>query len=108
MRKNDIQMQPGLSLSQFIDKYGTEQKCEDVLEKSRWPEDFRCSGCDSVHYYRYRRDGLLIFQCISCSKKVSLTQGTIFHSTKLPLVNPWMKFGDFRCPPSSTISVLTL
>jgi transposase-like protein len=107
MRKNNIQMQPGLSLSQFIDKYGTEQKCEDVLEKSRWPEGFRCSCCDSVHYYRYRRDGLLIFQCISCRKKVSLTQGTIFHSTKLPLVK-WFQAMFFMTQNKNNISILEL
>jgi hypothetical protein len=107
MRKNDIQMQPGLSLSQFIDKYGTEQKCEAVLEKSRWPEGFRCSGCDSEHYYRYRRDGLLIFQCIACRKKVSLTQGTIFHSTKLPLVK-WFQAMFFMTQNKNNISILEL
>jgi hypothetical protein len=107
MRKNDIQMQPGLSLSQFIDKYGTEQKCEDVLEKSRWPEGFRCPGCGCEHHCRYRRDGLLIFQCSICRKKVSLTQGTIFHSTKLPLVK-WFQAMFFTTQNKNNISILEL
>lgn len=107
MRKNDIQMQPGLSLSQFIDTYGTEQKCENALEKSRWPEGFRCSGCGSEHYYRYRRDDLQIFQCSSCRKKISLTQGTIFHSTKLPLVK-WFQAMFFMTQNKNNISILEL
>jgi len=47
MGKNNIQLQAGLSLSQFIDSYGTEQQCEAVLAKSRWPEGFRCQNCGS-------------------------------------------------------------
>lgn len=107
MRKNKIQMQPGLSLSQFIDNYGTEQKCEDVLEKSRWPEGFHCPECGSEHHCRYRRDGLLIFQCSNCRKKISLTQGTIFHSTKLPLVK-WFQAMFFITQNKNNISILEL
>ncbi len=107
MGKNNIQMQPGLSLSQFIDKYGTEEKCEDALEKSRWPEGFRCPECGNMHHYCYRRDGLLIFQCITCRKKTSLTQGTIFHSTKLPLVK-WFQAMFFITQNKNNISILEL
>jgi hypothetical protein len=35
--KNYIQLRPGLSLSQFNDQYGTEEQCQNVLEKIRWP-----------------------------------------------------------------------
>lgn len=107
MRKNEIQMQPGLSLSQFFDKYGTEQKCEEVLEKSRWPEGFHCPDCGSEHHCRYRRDGLLIYQCSNCRKKISLTQGTIFHSTKLPLVK-WFQAMFFSTQNKNNISILEL
>jgi len=103
-------MQPGLSLSQFIDKYGkygTEQKCEEVLEKSRWPEGFRCPGRDNEHHCRYLRNGLLIFQYSTCCKKVSLTQGTIFHSTKLPLVK-WLQAMFFTTQNKNNISILEM
>ena len=45
MTKNSLQLQPGLSLSEFINKYGTEQQCETVLEELLWPEGFRCKKC---------------------------------------------------------------
>jgi len=32
MRSNRIQFQPGMSLTQFLDEYGTEEQCEDALE----------------------------------------------------------------------------
>lgn len=107
MRKNNIQLQAGLSLSQFINTYGTEQQCEAVLEKSRWPEGFRCQECGSEQHCCYRRDGLLIFQCSACRKKVSLTQGTIFHSTKLPLVK-WFQAMFFMTQNKNNISILEL
>ncbi|MEA5474788.1 transposase, partial [Synechococcus sp. CCY9201] len=34
-----------MSVPQFIDLYGTEEKCEAALEAARWPEGFRCPRC---------------------------------------------------------------
>ena len=45
MAMNRIQFQPGMSVPQFIDLYGTEEKCEAALEAARWPEGFRCPRC---------------------------------------------------------------
>jgi len=38
MAMNRIQFQASLSLPQFIELYGTEQKCEVALEQARWPD----------------------------------------------------------------------
>lgn len=107
MKKNDIQLQPGLSLSEFINKYGTEQQCEAVLETLRWPEGFRCKKCGGEHHCHFRRNGVLIFQCSHCRKQVSLTEGTIFHSTKLPLVK-WFQAMFFMTQNKNNISILEL
>ena len=37
MSANRIQFQPGMSLPQFMELYGTEEKCEAALEQARWP-----------------------------------------------------------------------
>jgi hypothetical protein len=42
MAANRIQFQPGMSLPQFMELYGTEEKCEAALEQARWPEGFIC------------------------------------------------------------------
>jgi hypothetical protein len=42
MVMNRIQFQQGLSLPQFMELYGTEEKCGVALEKARWPNGFRC------------------------------------------------------------------
>ena len=83
MKKINLQFQPGLSLSEFIVTYGTEELCEDVLEKSRWPEGYRCPKCNCSHPYIYRKNALKLFQCSECRKQVSLTEGTIAYSDEV-------------------------
>ena len=86
MKKNNIQLQEGLSLSQFIDRYSTEEKCEAVLYESRWPDGYRCTKCNCALPYVYWKKTVKVYQSSNCRNQVSLTKGTIFHSTKLPLV----------------------
>jgi hypothetical protein len=45
MAMNRVQFQKGLSVVNFLDKYGTEDKCEAVLEATRWPNGFICPRC---------------------------------------------------------------
>ena len=85
MAMNRIQFQQGLSLPQFIELYGTEEKCESSLEKARWPDGFRCPRCHAqehglIHGRRHKR-----YQCRSCRHQATLTAGTIMEATKLPL-----------------------
>ena len=48
MAMNRIQFQAGLSLTQFLEQYGTEGRCEQALEQARWPEGYRCEHCAST------------------------------------------------------------
>ena len=107
MKKNWIQVQPGMSLNQFLARYGEEQQCEVALEDSRWPEGFHCPKCNSNRHYRYRRNRLRIFQCCECRTQTSLTEGTIFHSTKLPLTI-WFQSMFFLTQNKNNISTLEL
>jgi transposase-like protein len=85
MSRNLIQFQPGLSLPEFIQLYGTVKQCETALETARWPHGFQCPHCaDYRHSYHYRGDRK-IFQCYRCRTQTSIISGTIFSSTKLPL-----------------------
>src|SRR5919205_3875051 len=73
----------GLSEAQFRAAYGTEEQCRAVVEKLRWPGGFVCPLCGSCEgkWLRTRPE----IQCRACRHQVSLTAGTIFHATKLPL-----------------------
>lgn len=82
MSKNKIQFQKGMSLLNFQEIYGTEAQCYAALYKLRWPNGFECV-CGSKKYCRLSRNKL--FQCNKCQRQTSVTSGTIFHSTNLPL-----------------------
>ena len=86
MGKNNIQMQKGLSLDQFSSIYGTEEQCETAVEKSRWPVGYSCTKCGCDRPYIYHKKTLKVIQCSACRKQVTLTEDTIFHSTKLAAV----------------------
>src|SRR3954452_11601640 len=73
----------GLSEAQFREAYGTEEKCRAGGEKLRWPAGFvcpLCGGCEGKWLSTRPK-----VQCRACRHQVSLTAGTIFHATKLPL-----------------------
>jgi hypothetical protein len=73
----------GLSEAAFREAFGTEEQCRAVLEKLRWPKGWVCPVCG--HGGRAWLAERRLFQCNRCKHQVSLTAGTIFHATKLPL-----------------------
>lgn len=85
MAMNRVQFQAGLSMAEFTDRYGSQDKCEAALIEARWPKGFVCPSCGCGHSSSFRREGRLYFQCTACRHQSSLISGTIFEATKLPL-----------------------
>lgn len=85
MPMNRVQFQPGLSLVEFMQRYGTEEQCEAALIGARWPQGFVCPKCGGASRSTFRRQDRLYWQCGGCSHQSSLTSGTVFENTKLPL-----------------------
>jgi hypothetical protein len=75
----------GLSEAQFREAYGTEEQCRAVVEKLRWPGGFVCPLCGGAEGKWLRTRPKI--QCRACRHQVSLTAGTVFHATKLPLTS---------------------
>ena len=44
MAMNLVQFQKGLSISDFLARYGSEAKCRRALYRARWPEGFSLPG----------------------------------------------------------------
>ena len=91
MAKNAIQFQKGLSLIDFLAQYGDESKCYQALFTFRWPRGFVCPRCGHMGLCQIASRKLL--QCNYWHAQSSLTAGTIFASTKLPLT-VWFKDGE--------------
>jgi len=45
MAMNRVQLQTGLSMAEFLERYGTEDKCEAALVAARWPRGFAFPDC---------------------------------------------------------------
>lgn len=72
-----------MNMMKLMDKYHSDDACREVLEKLRWPDGVTCPRCDSKHIRNsYTRDQ---FDCGSCGYQFSVTAGTIFHDSHLPL-----------------------
>lgn len=85
MAINKVQFQKGLSMPEFLHRYGTEVQCQAALVASRWPNGFVCPGCSATRHCTFERKGRRYWQCTVCGEQTTAICGTIFHSTKLPL-----------------------
>jgi ribosomal protein L37AE/L43A len=104
---NKIQFQPGLSLPKFFERFGAEAQCEAALEQARWPSGFVCPDCGERRHSLVHRDGQKLWQCSACRKQTSLTAGTIFESTRLPL-RLWFLGIYHLTQPKNNVSALEL
>jgi transposase-like protein len=75
---------PTISLVEWQKKFGNEKACTKVLAKVRWSQGFQCPMCGSQNYSFIMTRKL--YQCSLCRHQVSVTSGTLFHATKIPLV----------------------
>ena len=85
MPQNNIQFQRGVSLSKFIERYGTEIQCEAALAKARWPTGFVCPKCGEREHSRFLVDGRWYWHCTHCRAQTTVRFGTLFHTSRLPL-----------------------
>jgi transposase-like protein len=67
----------------LMDQFGTDEKCRAMLEKLRWTDGVRCPRCNGVkHTHMASR---CQYDCLTCGYQFSVTSGTIWHDTHLPL-----------------------
>ena len=107
MAMNQVQFQPGLSMTEFLDRYGSEDKCEAALTATRWPGGFRCPSCGSGAHGSFLREGRRYWQCTTCRHQCSVISGTIFESTKLPLTR-WFVAMHLLTQSKNNVSALEL
>jgi transposase-like protein len=75
-------MAADMNLIDLMEQYHSDEKCLQALESLRWPRGVRCPRCESDKVWRTERAQ---FDCGTCSYRFSVTSGTIFHDTHLPL-----------------------
>lgn len=107
MPLNRVQFQKGMSLGEFMRRYGTEEDCERELEAQRWPRGFSCPGCGSREYSNFRRGRLLYYQCGECRHQASLIAGSVMASSKLGL-RVWFQAAYMLSQAKNNVSALEL
>jgi transposase-like protein len=68
---------------EFEKMFTTEDQCIDFLKELRFPDGYICRKCQHHEYWLNKR-GVMV--CKYCRDELSITSGTIFHRSKLPLV----------------------
>lgn len=107
MAQNRIQFQKGLSLTTFVEQYGTEDQCIAAVEEMRWPQGFTCPHCGSANHSIVWHAKVKTFHCLNCDRQTTLTSGTIFHSTKLALTK-WFQAIYFLTQSKNNVAALEL
>jgi transposase-like protein len=72
-----------LTVQEFSERFDTDEQCAEQLRRSRWRDGFVCPACGHAggSYVVTRR----LYQCTACRRQTSVTAGTIFHKTRVPL-----------------------
>ncbi len=75
----------GMNLVKVIQQFHSDDKCREYLEDVRWPNGPVCPRCGNVSISTLANRNQ--YQCndLDCNYQFSVTSGTIFHDTKLPL-----------------------
>ena len=107
MSINQVQFQKGLSIADFMARYGTQEKCHAALVASRWPTGFVCPHCANTRHCTFERKGLQYWQCSACREQTTVTCGTILQATKLPLTH-WFLAMHLLTQAKNNVSALEL
>ena len=72
-----------INLVELVDRYHSEDSCRARLKELRWPDGVECPRCGSKDVPPIKDRPQYI--CRSCRYHFSVTAGTIFHDSHLPL-----------------------
>jgi hypothetical protein len=92
------------TLQELEQRFATDQACRAYLFSLRWPEGFVCPECDGRQAWPLRHG---LWLCGHCRHQTSVTAGTIFHDTHLPLTTWFRALWHVTCQKNG-ISALGL
>lgn len=92
------------TLVEFEARFATDAACRAYLVQLRWPDGFRCPRCGGATAWPVRA---VLFQCAGCGRQTSVTAGTIFQDTRIPLTR-WFRARWWVTNSKAGTSALTL
>ena len=70
------------TLLELEQRFATDEQCHVYLATVRWPEGFVCPNCGGRKAWPAQRGRLI---CTHCHHQATVTAGTLFHDSHLPL-----------------------
>jgi len=89
-----------MTLPDVVEHFSADDKCRELLERLRWPNGPECPRCHTQSLARL--DARLLY-CKDCDYQFSVTAGTIFHDSHLPLTK-WFMVTLLLCEARKGIS----
>ncbi len=71
------------NLIQVFEKFNSEDRCREYLELIRWPNRVCCVRCGNVSVSKLEKRHQ--YECNGCGYQFSVTAGTLFHDSHLPI-----------------------
>lgn len=84
--------------------FADDAACRSFLARLRWPNGFICPSCGGTTSWVTARG---LWMCQACAHQTSVTAGTIFHRSQLPL-RTWFAAIWFICAQKNGVSALGL
>src|SRR3954463_8873403 len=97
-----------MNLIDVAKQFATPEACNDFLENMRWPDGVECVHCAGKRVTKYVKQAStrirvnsagksevkpvparILYVCLDCKKQFSVTDGTIFNDTHLP-IEKWL------------------
>lgn len=103
-------MDEKINLNQIAKHFSDEEKARELLEKLRWKYGVKCPHCENIGAYKIEakstkghkaRKGL--WKCKSCKEQFTVTVGTIFENSRIPL-NKWLMAIHLMCSSKKGMS----
>lgn len=94
-------------------RFSTDEKAREYLEAVRWPNGPACPHCggiEKVYALAANPDAKIrpgLYECADCHRQFSVTVGTIFESSHVPL-RKWLVAWYLACSSKKGISALQL
>jgi transposase-like protein len=98
-----------MNLPKLIQDFGSNNACRVYLRDLRWPDGVHCPRCESTSISKIgwpddpTAKGRRQFDCGSCRYRFSVTAGTVFHDSHLPL-SKWFLATYLMCESRKGIS----
>ncbi len=89
-------MREAIDLCGLIAQFGDNQRCRNYLEGLRWHDGVRCPKCNGEKISSILKRDQYNCDNESCRYQFSVTAGTIFHDTHLPLIK-WFLAAYLLC-----------